>query len=62
MDGLPALNISGNVIEVLRTTKENIQPGHTSSGNLGRSNPTTPSQGHLSMFNKTGQFVNPTCQ
>ena len=34
------------VIEVLRTTKDNIQPGHT-QGILGRSNPTIPAQGKL---------------
>ena len=36
--------------------------GTLAQGSLGRSNPTIPSQGHLSVFNKTGQFVNPTCQ
>ena len=30
MDGLPALDLLDIVIEVLRTTKDNIQPGHTS--------------------------------
>ena len=45
---------SGNiVIEVLRTTKDNIQLGHT-QGILGRSNPTVPAEGNLSMFNPTG--------
>ena len=39
VDGLPALDISENVIEVLRTTKDNIQPGHTSSGKLGQIQP-----------------------
>ena len=32
MDGLPALGLLDIVIEVLRTNKDNIQPGHTSSG------------------------------
>ena len=32
MDELPALDIWDIVIEVVRTTKDNIQPGHTSSG------------------------------
>ena len=35
MDGLLALDLWDIVIEVLRTTKGNIQPGHTSSGKLG---------------------------
>ena len=39
VDGLPALDISENVIEVLRTTKDNIQPGHTGSGKLGQIQP-----------------------
>ena len=39
MDGLHALDIWENVIEVLRTTNENIQPGHTSSGKLGQVQP-----------------------
>ena len=34
VDVLPALDISENVIEVLRTTKDNIQLVHTSSGKL----------------------------
>ena len=34
VDGLPALDLWDTVIEVLRTTKDNIQPGHTSSGKL----------------------------
>ena len=34
MDGLPALDLWDIVIEVLRTTKDNIQPNHTSSRKL----------------------------
>ena len=34
MDGLPALDLWEIVIEVPRTTKHNIQRGHTSSGKL----------------------------
>ena len=36
MDGLPSLDLWDIVIEVLRTTKDNIQPDHTSSGKLGQ--------------------------
>ena len=48
MDALPSLDLWDIVIEVLRTTKDNSQLGQ---GNLGRSNPTIPAQGNLSMFN-----------
>ena len=41
VDGSHALDIWEIVIEVLRTTNDNIQPGHTSSGKLGQS-PTQP--------------------
>ena len=51
--GYLLLTYGNIVIEVLRTTKDNIQPGHT-QGILGRSNPTVPAQGNLSMFNPTG--------
>ena len=39
LDGLPALDIWEIVNEVPRTTKDNIQPGHISSGNLGQIQP-----------------------
>ena len=39
MDGSHALDIWEIVIEVLRTTKDNIQLGHTSSGKLGQIQP-----------------------
>ena len=39
MDGLLTLDLWDIVIEVLRTTKDNIQPNHTSSRNLGHIQP-----------------------
>ena len=39
MDRLLALDLWDIVIKVLRTTKDNIQPGHTSSGKLGQIQP-----------------------
>ena len=39
VDGLPALDVWDIVIEVLRTTKDNIQPSHASSGKLGQIQP-----------------------
>ena len=39
MDGLPALDLCDIVVEVLRTTNDNIQPGHTSSGKLAQIQP-----------------------
>ena len=39
MDGLLALDLWDIVIKVLRTTKDNIQPGHTGSGKLGQIQP-----------------------
>ena len=47
MDGLPALDLRDFVIEVLRTRKDNIQPGHTSSGKLGQIQPNHTSSGKL---------------
>ena len=47
MDGLPALDLWEIVIEVLRTTKHNIQPGHTSSGKLEYVQPNRTSSGKL---------------
>ena len=47
MDGLPALDLLDIVIEVLRTTKDNIQPGHTSSGKLEQTQPNHTSSGKL---------------
>ena len=47
MDGLPALDLWDIVIEVLRTTKDNIQPGHTSSGKLKQTQPVHTSSGKL---------------
>ena len=39
MDGLLALDLRGTVIEVLRTTKDNIQLGHKSSRKLEQTQP-----------------------
>ena len=39
MDGLPALDLWDTVIEILRTTKDNIQPVHTSLRKLGQIQP-----------------------
>ena len=47
LDGLPALDLWDIVIEVLRTTKDNIQPGHTSSGKLGQIQPNQTTSGKL---------------
>ena len=47
MDGPPALDPWGIVIEVLRRTKDNIQPGHTSSGKLEQTQPNHISSGKL---------------
>ena len=47
MDGLPSLDLSDIVIEVLRTTKDNIQPDHTSSGKLGQIQNNRTSSGKL---------------
>ena len=49
-----ALDLWDIVIEVLRTTKDNIQPGHTSSRKLNHT-----SSGKLEYFNPTRQFVIP---
>ena len=47
LDGLPALDLWDIGIEVLRTTKDNIQPGHTSSGKLGQIQPDHTSSGNF---------------
>ena len=47
MDGPPALDLWDIVIEVLRTTKDNIQPGHASSGKLEQTQPNHTSSGKL---------------
>ena len=46
-DGLHALDLWDIVIEVLRRTKDNIQPGHTSSGKLGQIKPNHTGSGKL---------------
>ena len=58
MDGLPALDLWDTVIEVLRTTKDNIQPGHTSSRKHEQTQP-THTQENSSMFNPNRQFMIP---
>ena len=47
MDGLLALDIWDIAFEVLRTTKDNIQPGHTNSGKLGQIQPNHTGSGKL---------------
>ena len=47
MHGLPALDQWDIAIEVLRTTKHNIQPGHTSSGKPEYVQPNHTSSGKL---------------
>ena len=47
MDGILALDLWDIVIGVLRTTKDNIQPGHTSSGKLGQTQANRTSIGKL---------------
>ena len=60
MDGLPALDLWDTVIEVLSTTKNKIQPGHTSSGKLGQIQPNHTSSGKLEYVQKpTRQIVIP---
>ena len=59
MDGLHALVLWDIVIEVLRTTKDNIQPGQTRSGKLGQIQPNHTAQGNLSMFFPTRFFEIP---
>ena len=61
VDGLPALDLWDIVIGVLRTTKDNIQPGHTSSGKRRQIQPNHTSSGKLECVqpNSTRQFVIP---
>ena len=47
MDGLPSLDLWDIVIEVLRTTEDNIQLGHTVSGRLGQIQPNQTRSGKL---------------
>ena len=47
VDGLPALDLWDIVIVVLRTTKDNIQPVHTSSGKLEQTQPNHTRSGKL---------------
>ena len=53
MDRLLALHLWDIVIKVLRTTKDNIQPGHTSSGKLGQIQPNHTRSRKLEDVNKT---------
>ena len=53
MDGLPALDLWDIVIEVLRTTKDNIPSGHASSWKLGQIQPNHTSSGEYVQPNST---------
>ena len=53
MDGLLALDLWDIVIKVLRTSKHNIQSGHTGSGKLGQIQPNHTSSGKCVQPNST---------
>ena len=56
LDGLPALDLWDVVIGLLRTTKDNIQPGHTSSGKLEKTQPNHASSGKLEYVQPNSTF------